>query len=289
MQWKGIKIKIHPTFIGLMIISALCGLAVRAFLIFGLVVLHELAHMLAAAGYGVKVRSIELYPYGGTAVLEDTFEGKKREETIISLAGPAFNFALFLMLQGLRGEGIIHGGWTLELARINFWLAAFNLIPVLPLDGGRILRAMLAGTFGFVRTTKLLAVAGRWLAGIFVVLGLWMEAFAFYTYEPAIFIILGVFFWIGGGKELANARIVFLKQLCRKKEQLLSKGLMRSAALTVTRDTELGKIMDELTSDRYSLINVIGGKNRIEKTWSETEIVQGIMERGLHDKVGNLQ
>jgi stage IV sporulation protein FB len=63
-----------------LLILALCGLAARAFIVFGLVILHELVHTIAARGFGVKVRSIELYPYGGTAVLEDSFEGKKKEE-----------------------------------------------------------------------------------------------------------------------------------------------------------------------------------------------------------------
>jgi stage IV sporulation protein FB len=288
MHIRGITIRIHPTFIGLLLISALCGFAARAFIIFGLVILHELVHMLTARGYGVKVRSIELYPYGGTAVLEDTFEGKKKEETVIAFAGPAFNLSLFFILQYLRWEGIIEGAWALELVKMNFWLACFNLIPVLPLDGGRIVRAIFSGTFGFVRTTKFLAAAGKWLGSAFVVLGFLLQALGYYMSEPALFIILGVFFWIGSRKELANARIVFLKQLCRKKEQLLSKGLMRSSSLTVSRDTPLGRIMDEFTTDRYSLVNVFGEKDKIQKTLSETEIVQGMLDRGIDCKVGEL-
>lgn len=281
MQVAGIKIKIHPTFIGLLFILALCGLAARAFLVFGLVILHELVHTMAARGFGVKVRSIELYPYGGTAVLEDTFEGKKKEETVIAFAGPAFNFALFLILQYLRWEGILHGVWVLDLVKMNFWLACFNLIPVLPLDGGRIVRAFFAGTFGFVRTTKALAAAGKWLGCVFVVIGFLLQALGYYLYEPGLFIVLGVFFWFGSNKELVNARIVFLKQLCRKKEMLLSRGLMKSNCLTVSGDVTLGKIINEFTADRYSLVNVLGDKDKICKTLSETEIVQGMMDRGL--------
>ncbi|RNC29938.1 MAG: putative zinc metalloprotease Rip3 [Candidatus Dichloromethanomonas elyunquensis] len=288
MQLRGITIRIHPTFVGLLLICALGGLAVRAIIVFGIVILHELFHVLAARGYGIKVKSIELYPYGGTAVLEDTFEGKRKEETVIAFAGPAFNFALFLLLQFLRWEGILNGEWVLEVVKINFWLACFNLIPVMPLDGGRIARAFFSGTFGFVKTTKFLAAGGKWVGGIFVLLGFALQGFGYYLYEPPLFIVLGVFFWIGSEKEIAKAKIVFLKQLCRKKEQLLNKGLMRSNSFTVPRDTPLRRIMDELASDRYSLINVLGRKDKIEKTFSETEIVQGMMDRGLECKVGDL-
>lgn len=288
MQIKGIKIRVHPTFIGLMLICALSGLAARAFIVFALVILHEIAHTLAARGYGVRVRSIELYPYGGTAVLEDTFEGKRREESVIAFAGPAFNFALFFLIQYLRWEGILHGEWALELVKINFWLACFNLLPVLPLDGGRIARALFSRTFGFVQTTKFLAAGGKWLGGTFVVAGFLLQAFGYFFYEPGLFIVLGVFFWFGSGKELANARIVFLKQLCRKKEHLLSQGLLRSSCLTVSKDAPLGKIIDEFTTDRYSLVSVLGTKDRIERTLSETEVVQGMIDYGLDYLVGKL-
>lgn len=288
MQIKGIKIKVHPTFLGLLLICALCGLIARAFIVFGLVILHESAHILAARGYGVRVKSIELYPYGGAAVLEDTFEGKRKEETVIAFAGPALNFALLFIIQYLRWEGILTGEWALELIKINFWLACFNLIPVLPLDGGRIARAIFSGTFGFIQTTKFLAAAGKWLGVIFVVFGFLLQGFGFFMYEPVLFIILGVFFWLGSGKELTNARIVFLKQLCRKKEQLLRQGLMHSNCLTVSKDTPLGRIIDEFTTDRYCLVSVLGGKDRIENHLSETQIVQGMMDYGLDYKVGKL-
>ncbi len=288
MRIKGIKIRIHPTFMGLLLVCVFWGLITRAIIIFGLVLLHEIAHILAARGYGVRVRSIELYPYGGTAVLEDTFEGKRKEETVIAFAGPAFNLVLLFLIQALRREGIMSGEWALELVKINFWLACFNLLPVLPLDGGRIARAIFSRTFGFIRTTRFLAAAGKWLGGIFVIFGFLLQALGYFRYEPALFIILGVFFWLGSSKELANARIVFLKQLCRKKEQLLKEGLMYSDCLTVNKDTPLHKIVDQFTTDRYSLVSVLSGKDRIEKVLSETQVVQGMVDYGMDCKVEKL-
>ncbi|MGI5901543.1 MAG: M50 family metallopeptidase [Desulfitobacteriia bacterium] len=288
MQLKGIKVRIHPTFIGLLILGAFAGLLSRALLVFGLVVLHELAHMLTARALGVKVKSIELYPYGGTAILEDTFEGKKFEESLISFAGPAFNFFLFFLIQSLRWQGVIQGPWTLELAKINFWLAGFNLLPVLPLDGGRIARAFFAGRFGFVRTTKILATLGKGLGATFIITGFVFQAYSLFKFEPAALIILGVVFWIGSSKELKNAQIVFLKQLCRKKEMLLKKGLLPSFCLTVSRETPLNRVVSEFTTDHYCLVNVLGDNNQLSRTLSETEIIEAMFEQGLECKIGSL-
>ena len=289
MRVKGIRIMIHPTFIGLLVLCALFGLLLKAVIIFSLVILHELAHIFTARAYGIKVNSIELYPYGGTAVMEDSFEGKRKEEAAIAFAGPAFNLVLLFLVQTLRWEGLIEGEWALEFIRMNFWLAVFNLLPILPLDGGRITRALLAGSFGFVKTTRMLAVIGKWIGGGFLVVGFLMQALGYYIYEPLMFVILGIFIWIGSSKEMANARIVFLKQLCRKKEALLTKGLMPSTCFTVSRNAPLGKIIDEFRTDRYSLVNVLGGKDSIEKTLSETEVVQGMLEYGREHKAGDLR
>jgi len=288
MKIKGLKFKIHPTFVILLLLCIALGMATRAFLVFSLVITHEMAHVFAARGFGVRVIGIELYPYGGTAVFEDAFEGKKIDETMIAIAGPAVNIVLFLIAQYLRWKGVWSGEWAYDFARLNFWLAAFNLIPVLPLDGGRIIRAMVSGTFGFVKTTKFLAIAGKWLGVSFVIIGFAMQALGFYMYEPGMFIILGVFFWIGSGKELKNARLVFLKHLCRKKENLLSKGFMRSNSITAYRDTLLNTVINEFCNDRYTLVNVLGKKDRIEKTLSETEIVQGMIDKGINNKLGQL-
>lgn len=288
MRVHGIKIRIHPTFIGLLILCVFFGLITRAFLVFALVILHELAHIAAARAYGVKVASIELYPYGGTAVLEDTFEGKRKEEAAIAFAGPAFNLLLVFLIQTMRWQGLITGVWTLELIKINFWLAAFNLLPVLPLDGGRLARAFLSGSFSFVKITKFLAAAGKWTGGFFIIFGFFMQALGYYRYEPAMFIILGIFIWLGGRKEQANARMVFLKQLCRKKEQLLSKGLLPGNCFAVSKNTPLGRVIDEFSPDRYGFVSVIGSENRIDKTLSETEIIQEMVDSGLDYKIGDI-
>ncbi|NLO96831.1 MAG: hypothetical protein GX091_01945 [Peptococcaceae bacterium] len=150
------------------------------------------------------------------------------------------------------------------------------------------MRAIMSGTFGFVKTTKFLAAAGKVLGGIFVVGGFFLQAFQFVLPEPVLFIVLGVFFWFGANKELNNARLVFLKQLCRKKERLLSRGLMPSRCLTVSKDTPLSQVINEFTTDHYTLVNVLGAKDKLEHTLSETEIVQGMLDRGLQVKVSDL-
>lgn len=90
------KVKVHPTFIILLILCILAGQVVRALLVFSLVIVHEACHILAARGYGIRCRSIELYPYGGTAVLDDSFEGKRRRrQSLLLLVQPSMSCCSF--------------------------------------------------------------------------------------------------------------------------------------------------------------------------------------------------
>jgi len=288
VKLSGVSLRIHPTFMIVLVVYGVLGLAAQALLVFGLVFCHELAHLLTARAYGFRVVGLELFPFGGAAYCDDLFEGRKFEESIMALAGPAFNVLLLFGAQVLRWQGL----WTGELAddfvRFNFWLAAFNLIPVLPLDGGRVVRALFAENFGFVRTTKFLAWAGKWLGILLALYGIILVGQGNFAEGPLTFIVLGGFFWLVGSKEIAAAHITFLRQLTRKKEDLLKKGLMRSFWVTVQKDTPLVRIVEEFTPDRYAMISLTNQDLGLGKILTETEVVEGMLREGIRFPIGKL-
>lgn len=285
---QGLSIKVHPTFGLILLAYGVLGLFAQALLIFLLVVGHELAHLLTAKAYGFRVKGLELYPFGGAAHCEDLFEGRRLEESMMALAGPVFNLLLLLGAQALRWEGIWTGPAAENFVQINFWLAAFNLLPVLPLDGGRVMRALFSDVFGFVQTTKFLARAGQCWGIMLAVAGLGMLGRGAYEGIAACF-LLAVFFGTAGQKEIAAARLTFLRQITRKKEELLHKGMMKSKAITVTAEMPLIRIVEELAPDRYALIHLPGGEAfGVERTLTETQVVEGMLKQGIHCPVGKL-
>lgn len=285
---QGLSIKVHPTFWLVLLAYGVLGLFTQALIIFLLVIGHELAHLLTAKAYGFRVIGLELYPFGGAAHCEDLFEGRKLEESMMALAGPIFNLILLFGAQALRWEGGWTGPLSEDFVQFNFWLAVFNLIPVLPLDGGRVVRALFSDAFGFVQTTKFLARAGQLFGMILAIVGITLLGKGAYDGITTCFLLAG-FFWVSGKREISSARLTFLRQITRKKEELLHKGKMKSKVMTVTAETPLIRIVEDLTPDRYALIHLPGGEAfEIERTLTETQVVEGMLKKGIHCPVGKL-
>ncbi len=175
----GIPIRLHWSFL---VAAALVGLAggwtagpygvivmlgvVAA--LFTSVALHELGHAMTARHYGIRTHHITLYPFGGIAAIE-RMPSDPTQELAIALAGPAVNFALAAIL----GQAWSMSGATLvgTFALLNLGMGLFNLIPAFPMDGGRVLRALLVGRIGWYRATDTAIRVGRGFALLFLVVG----------------------------------------------------------------------------------------------------------------------
>lgn len=152
---------------------------------FACVVLHELGHSFTAMAYGIGVRRILLMPIGGMAEL-DSIPRQPGRELLITLAGPAVNFVIAGILWALVGFGgddypANATGFGQLLLEANLWMGCFNLLPVFPMDGGRILRALLATQLPYVRATFWAATVAKVLA----VIGGLVAAFVFHNYLTA--------------------------------------------------------------------------------------------------------
>jgi Zn-dependent protease len=198
----GTAIRLHGTFLILLAWLALeqllggesfVQLVARVALlsvVFGCVFLHELGHAMVARRYGIETREIVLLPVGGIARM-DRLPDKPRAELAIAIAGPAVNLVIAGALFAVQLFGV---GAVATLAWINVSLALFNLLPAFPMDGGRVLRALLTAEMGRASATRISARVGQVLA-----LGL---ALAAPWVSPMLFLVALVVYW-GAETELA--------------------------------------------------------------------------------------
>jgi len=209
----GVPIRIHATFLLILVYFGMAAAAssrnvprelVFVLGLFACVVLHELGHAMMALRFGVKTREIVLYPIGGIARLESIPGGWA--ELAIALAGPFVNVVLAAACAALLFVMDIpdpfrytplwqNTGLVQRLLAANVLLVVFNMIPAFPMDGGRVLRAILALGLGQQRATKIAALVGQAIAAVFVVLGLFQGNF--------FLAFIGVFVFLGASQEVA--------------------------------------------------------------------------------------
>jgi Zn-dependent protease/CBS domain-containing protein len=219
-SFAGISLHVHATFLILIAwlvllewnqgrpSSAILAAVLFIFALFACVVLHEFGHALTAKRFGIHTRDIVLLPIGGVSRM-DRIPDNPRQELWIALAGPAVSFAIAAILFTLlRASGVQKpfermSTWTAasfveQLMFANIVLAAFNLLPAFPMDGGRILRAVLARYMEYSHATQLAATVGQGMAFLFGALGLFTNPFLLF---------IALFVWIGAAQESAAVQI----------------------------------------------------------------------------------
>jgi Zn-dependent protease/CBS domain-containing protein len=242
MRWSfkiarvaGIDIRVHSTFFlllaGIAYLYGLHGGATWAFsavviwvLVFLCVLLHELGHAIAAKAYGIPTVDITLLPIGGVARMERMPE-KPVQELVVALAGPLVNVVIVVVISTvLFATGsfdridVERPGLLAVLLGTNVVMVLFNLIPAFPLDGGRVLRALLATRMDYKRATQIAATIGQGLA---LVLGIW-AAFN----GQILLILIAIFIYMGAESEAAVVQM-----------RSVTAGLPVSSAMVTRFDT----------------------------------------------------
>ncbi|MBK9273984.1 MAG: site-2 protease family protein [Flavobacteriales bacterium] len=256
LRFKGIGVHVHWTFLLLLgyvaVSTAASGGDLRGVflqlayvgLVFVCVVLHEYGHALTALHYGVRTRDITLLPIGGVASLERMPE-EPMQEFWITLAGPLVNLVIVVLAGALqwslfgglhladpREGGALLPGLLSFLLTANLGLFLFNLLPAFPMDGGRILRALLGLRLPRVQATRIAAAIGRALAAILGIGGLFFG-------EPMLALI-GVFIWFAAG---AEARMVMQQAALRG---ITVGEVMRTRFWALSAEATVGRAVDEL-------------------------------------------
>ena len=244
--------------------------------------LHETGHLLTARGLGYRVRSLELWPFG--AALSMDLSTGSRGALPVALAGPLCNLAAaamsLLLLRLLpRTEGVMEPFFCMNLS-----LAAVNLLPAEPLDGGRALASLLSRPLGVRRARRLTAWTGLLLGGALFSLG-----------------VYGAILGVGSERALLFAAFLLLSgvRTIRGEDRALEGLLDRQASLRAGRPVEVreaalmadrtaGEALRALRRGRYTLIRVVDRNDRLLGTLDEGALLRGLMDRGEKITLGEL-
>jgi stage IV sporulation protein FB len=282
----GTEIKVHLTFVLFLIWWAVGGYqqagtagalvaALWLVAVFVCILLHEFGHILMARRFGVRTPDVILLPIGGVARMERIPEEPK-QELLIALAGPAVTAAIALILYGIilfigddGGLGDLSPGrpfWSL-LMNVNVYLLLFNLIPAFPMDGGRVLRALLATRLGLVQGTRIAARLGQTLAIVGGLLGI--------TVIKNPFLILIAFFVFLGATAEAEA-----VETRAAGDGLQVSQMMVTNFRTIPVYATLADAVDLLLSGEQREFPVVDNNGRIEGILTRDNLIRGLSKLG---------
>jgi len=288
----GIRFRIHVTFLLLVlfIFASVAnqhgfqrGLLATLFIgaVFACVLIHEIGHSLIARRFGKEVKSITLLPIGGVATMEEMPE-KPAQEIVMSLVGPLINLAIAGILYVIVGRwsGIsvptiqpdLSRSFLAGLIGINIMLAIFNLIPAFPMDGGRVLRGILAMTMDYVRATSLAVAIGQILAMLFIFYGV------FFNWWIAI---IGLFLYIGAGGEKQQ---VILKSVLHA---IPASEAMTTTFRTLRPDEPIARALEHFYHGCQDDFPVVGEAG-IEGILTRDRILATIHDKGVNVPVSDV-
>ena len=287
----GIQLRIHITFLLLIAwlafgyyteggSAAALGRVIFVLLLFVCVVLHEFGHAFAAKGFGINTPDITLLPIGGVARLERMPE-EPRQELIIAIAGPAVNVIIAVALAltidwraAMEPRVVESPILTVQLLAMNVWLVLFNLLPAFPMDGGRVLRALLAIRMPYARATQVAANVGQAFAFIFGFAGLLIP-------NPFL-IFIALFVYIGASQEAALAQ---MKDVSRRFP--VSSAMIREFR-SLPEDATLEEAVDALLATSQHDFPVLGDNGTVAGVLTRHDLIAALRRGDPHIHVGDV-
>lgn len=287
---KGTVIRVHLTFLLLLGFIGFANYArggsaaalasvLYVLALFGCVLLHEFGHVFAARRYGVRTPDVTLLPIGGVARLERIPE-KPGQELVVALAGPAVNVAiaavLLLALGGMGGGAFEltdpRQGLPDRLLAANLFLAGFNLVPAFPMDGGRVLRALLAYRMGYAQATRIAAGVGQFLAFLLGMFGL-------FGGNPLL-VFVALFVYLGAAGE---AQAVQTREAGRG---LLAADAMITRYETLREGDGIADAADALIRTTQHEFPVVDADGRLRGVLTRDCLIKALRRDGAKTSVG---
>jgi Zn-dependent protease/CBS domain-containing protein len=285
----GTAVRVHVTFLlflGWIFISSYAAGGAEAawsgiafmLLLFGCVLAHEFGHIFTARAFGVATPDVTLLPIGGVARLERIPEAP-HEEFLVAIAGPLVNVAITAVLV-VAGAGLSPSHLSAvdstqvalvdRLAAVNLFLALFNMIPAFPMDGGRVLRALLASRLGFIRATEIAAAIGQGVAFVLGFLGL--------MWSPML-IFIAIFVYLAATSE---AHMVALRAM--------GHGVPVGAAMMtdfarLTPEAHVDEAVQTLLRTSQSEFPVVDGAGRPVGLLGRGDLIRALKELGPDARV----
>nr|WP_127455310.1 M50 family metallopeptidase [Paenibacillus anseongense] len=273
----GTTYRFHPLFTLVLIGSALTGYFLEAITLFGIVLVHELGHLTAANGFGWRVREVQLLPFGGVLVVDELGSVPTWEELVVALAGPLQHVWLIILALLMKWLEVGTASWWDYFIEANIMICLFNLLPVMPLDGGKVMQSLLGYLLSY-HNTILYSV---WIS-MFLSLGIIVMAILqlISGQLPLNILVIGIFLLVSNWYAYRQLPYHFFRFLIGRGSRvslLLSRGTL-AQPIVITKHRTMADTLKLFMREKYHLIYIVNEAGRIQAILPEQQLVSGYLD-----------
>lgn len=244
--------------------------------------LHELAHIVCAHFLKIGIDRINIYPFGISARLKSTYIQSAEKEFLVAISGPFCSLILFWLFSSiyvLQKQSLL-----LYLADTNLALCIINLIPSLPLDGGRMLKALLTQRFGIIRSYNFMLKLSRIVILVLIISAIILVTI---TYNFSL-ILISAFLLQNLVWEQQSVSLIALKEILSSKDKIKLKNILPTKVICVSEGKPASNILKFLSYDHFYIVNVIDENCKITNILTEAEILTALTKNGIRTRFGDI-
>ncbi len=241
--------------------------------LFLVVLLHELGHVTAAWSFGWKIRSIELLPFGGVAQMDEWGTAPAREEIVVALAGPFYHIYMILFSLWFYQMGWWDYTWTEYFVLSNITIALFNMLPIYPLDGGRVVQALLSKLVPYQRCIAVSLYTSLFLSIVVLV-------FAFTVLNGISIIplvIIGLFLVFSNWQAISQQQYPLWRMLFQRYQKGAPDTLPHQA-IQLMRTDSWAKILPQWRKERYHIVQVFHENGKLMAIYPEEKVLERLFQ-----------
>lgn len=288
------RIYVHITFLFSAIILALSGYMLHLAIFAGSLLVHETGHLVTASLMGAQVTRVEIWPFGAVGKVEHVWQIEPVSEAVVALFGPVHSGILasvasvvrMVVANKLVGADVVAQFPLLDLLiRVNLGFFLINLVPCLPLDGGRFLRSRLAMKMGYIEASKTVARWGLWFGSASFAIGIVGIILGLPWY---ILLALGPLLIWGAMEEKEGVTFQNVMWLFAKNERLLKQKTMPVEEILVSENACVRDVILKLKPSKYHVILVAGKSMKVRGKVSETKILEAFYKGKLNLRLREL-
>lgn len=273
------QIKVYPTIIIVIILFFFTGHGVQYLCAFFSISIHEALHICCGKFYNLKIQTIKIFPAGLNAEIDETSASFK-QKIVMYLCGPLANIMLFVIAIILyKNLGSLFYAESINkililLYQINAYLVVFNLLPIFPLDGGKILFEIISNRKGLQTAQKFINKVSLNFLVVLLLIGI-IQTYLFFNFNILIISIYLVFLTKNTRWEVA---FMNLKQLLFRRSRILKKGVYPARCLVVKDNVSLGEVLKNMDFDGFHMVYVLDDMLKITDMVTEQDIINGLID-----------